>query len=406
MPILETPEFALVAITFLLIFVPRMLARFDIPMGISALVLGVLIAFFAPSMANDEFLLLFATLGIVSLFLFAGLEVEFSEIWQGRKIILQHLVIQILLLSISTYILTTFFNFQARSSIIISLAVLTPSTGFILDSLAKWNLEESLTFWVKSKAIAAEIVALVIMFFAIQSSSVTNLAVSSVVLMAMIVLIPYGFRGIARLILPHAPGSEFPMIMLMAIVCAIITKKIGAYYLVGAFIVGIIAQQFSRLVPDFSSKDTMTAIKLFAAFFIPFYFFQAGVSIDIFGISFTAILFGLGLIIIVLPIRFAINFIHRRWMLKESWEDASKVSFCMLPTLVFTLVLVNVLKDDPRLPQYVPNGLILYTIASTAMPAYLLKWLDGKTKSNSEPEPTQLELDLEKHETPPPADES
>ncbi|MEZ4818929.1 MAG: hypothetical protein R3A45_03160 [Bdellovibrionota bacterium] len=40
------------------------------------------------------------------------------------------------------------------------MAILTPSTGFILDSLNALQMDQEEKFWIKTKAIATEIVAL------------------------------------------------------------------------------------------------------------------------------------------------------------------------------------------------------------------------------------------------------
>ena len=79
---------------------------------------------------------LLATLGIVSLFLFAGLEVDFEDLRRGIAVTSGHLGLQLVLLAGGTLLLGWLFDLSWRPS----LAILTPSTGFILDSLPAFGL--------------------------------------------------------------------------------------------------------------------------------------------------------------------------------------------------------------------------------------------------------------------------
>ncbi|MBO7941939.1 hypothetical protein JTP77_039500, partial [Streptomyces sp. S9] len=90
----------------------------------------------------------------------------------------------------------------------LALALLTPSTGFILDSLARLGLDEEERFWVTSKAIAGELLALVALFVVLQASDPVHMALSSMALIAMLVGLPLAFVALGRWVAPHAPGSE------------------------------------------------------------------------------------------------------------------------------------------------------------------------------------------------------
>ena len=45
----------------------------------------------------------------------------------------------------------------------------------------------------------------------------------------------------------------------------------------------------------------------------------------------------------------------------------------MLPTLVFTLVIAEILRDEFGVSKYIFGGLIVYTIANTLIPGFALK---------------------------------
>jgi Kef-type K+ transport system membrane component KefB len=97
---------------------------------------------------------LLSTFGIVALFLFAGLDVDATDLARRTKVLVQHLVIRVLLLALATEALTRWLDIALRAAVLVALALLTPSTGFILDSLHRFGLSAEERLWVRSKAIA------------------------------------------------------------------------------------------------------------------------------------------------------------------------------------------------------------------------------------------------------------
>lgn len=173
-----------------LFIIPRILQRFRLPSAITCVGLGALFGMGLHLFHEDTAIPLLATLGIVSLFLFAGLEVNFSELQRGFRVLLQHAGVQALLLIVASGVVMLAFGLEVRAAILFALALLTPSTGFILDSLPSFGLKEERQFWVKIKAISSEVVALLILFITVQSSDVKTLAISSASLIAIILILP------------------------------------------------------------------------------------------------------------------------------------------------------------------------------------------------------------------------
>ena len=126
---------------------------FILAMGIAA---GVGFGWFA----QDRTVGLLATLGIVSLFLFAGLEVDFPDLRRGLRVLVQHVLIGLAMVALVAPLVRWYLDLAWRPAVLVALALLTPSTGFILDSLATLEISERERFWVKSKAVATELVAL------------------------------------------------------------------------------------------------------------------------------------------------------------------------------------------------------------------------------------------------------
>ena len=65
--------------------------------------------------------------------------------------------------------------------------------------------------------------------------------------------------------------------------------------------------------------------------------------------------------------------LHRRLALGEPPAKSLRIALALLPTLVFTLVLADLLRDRPEVPSALIGGLVLYTILVTLLPGLLLR---------------------------------
>ena len=146
---------------------------------------------------------------------------------------------------------------------------------------------------------------------------------------------------------------------MMAIVVAYATRQLGAYYLVGAFLVGVAARRFREQLPAVASERMLHAVEVFASFFAPFYFFVAGSE--------------LLLTAAVLPLRVLLVVLQRRFALHEALDESLRVAVPMLPTLIFTLVVAGILRDRFALPSPLFGGLIVYAVLNTTVPGLLLR---------------------------------
>jgi Kef-type K+ transport system membrane component KefB len=366
-------EIVYTILLFGLFVVPRALQRFRIPAAITSLVLGMAAGPGLGLFASDETVKLLSTFGIVALFLFAGLDVDVDDLRRERRIITEHLVVQVVALFLSAFAVAALIGVAFRPALIVALAVLTPSTGFILDSLPGMGLDERTAFWVRTKAIATELVALAVMFVTLQSASLRELSVSSVALVAMVVVLPILFRAFAHFIVPHAPKTEFSFLLMTAVICALVTRQLGVYYLVGAFIVGMVAQSFRSGLPAIANERMLGAVEAFASIFVPFYFFHAGLVLRREDLSLDALVYGLAFLVAALPIRIGMVVLHRRVRLGEALRDSLRVAVPMLPTLVFTLVLAGILRERFPMPPGVFGGLIIYALVNTMIPSLALR---------------------------------
>lgn len=366
-------HYSYLLLLFALFVVPRVLQRWRIPTAITNFGLGSLCGLQLGYFVGDETVRLLATLGIVSLFLFAGLDVAFRELRENALVLSQHVVTQVLSLAAIAYGLARFLDLSPRIATLVGLALITPSAGFILDSLESFGLPERARFWIKSKAIATELVALAVLFVTLQSSSSWRLGTSFAVLAVMVALLPLAFRLFATAVLPHAPRSEFAFLMMIAVACAVATYELGVYYLVGAFVVGMAAQRLRERLPAIASEKMLSSVEAFSSLFVPFYFFNAGLSLR--SEDFTLQSLGLGLLFgcAGIAIRILPNWIHRRLVFGESFRRSLLVGVPMLPTLVFTLVIAGILRDRFQVGPPLFGGLVVYAILNSLIPGLVFR---------------------------------
>lgn len=362
-----------VALWFGLFVVPRILQRWRIPAAITAFGIGLVAGPLLGLIGRDPVVDLLATVGIVSLFLFAGLDIEPSDFRRGTRVILEHLAIRIAGLGLVARGLGELLDFTWRPAALLALAVLTPSTGFILDSLEGWKLTPEQNHWVRTKAIASEILGLVALFAILQSTTPEGMLKSMAIMAAMVFGLPYIFKLFARIVLPYAPRTEFAFLMMTAMACALVTRELGVYYLVGAFVVGLTAQRLRRELPAMASERMLHSIESFGTLFIPFYFFHAAASLPQEALSWRGLLWGLGLVAIAVPLRVGLIAAHRRWRLGENWIASRSVAQPLMPTLVFCLVLARILTEQFQLAPHYLGALVVYAIVTTLFPSIALR---------------------------------
>lgn len=369
-----SPELWYVVLLFALFILPRVLQRYRIPTAITAFALGgALTLGFGGFLSHDSTIELLSTFGIVALFLFAGLEVDLNELRRRAVPLLLHLALRLVSLFLVGWALVALLHIGPRAAALVALALLTPSTGFILDSLHAFGLDEEEQFWVRSKAIATELVALLVLFGTVQSTTAMKMTVSVVILVLLIAVLPLVFHWFAKRIVPWAPRSEFAFLIMIAVVCAIVTRELGVYYLLGAFVVGMAAQSFREHLPSMASEQMLHAVEAFASIFVPFYFFHAGLLLRAEDFALTAVFAGLAFLVLGLPLRMLLVAIHGRLTRGEGFKDSLRIGVPLLPTLVFTLVIVQILRDQFPVPPWILGGLIVYTMVNTLIPGLILK---------------------------------
>lgn len=366
-------ELIYLLLIFGLLVIPRALQRFKLPAPITCLLFGLGAVLLWGDRTHDSVIVLLSTLGISSLFLFAGLEVELPALRKELPRLMVYLTTQIACLVGVSWLGWYFLDLGWQAAALVSLALLTPSTGFIVDTLERLGLNAEERFWVTSKAISGELLALAALFVVLQAGDPVQLGISSAVMAAMLVGLPLVFIALGRWVVPHAPGSEFSLLVMVGLVAAFITYKLGVYYLVGAFVAGLVARLLRLRIPRLASDENIHALRLFATFFVPFYFFHAGTEISRDALTWEAAGWGVVLTLVIVPFRIGLVWLQRRLMFGEGHKSSMKVSVALAPTLVFTLVMANILHKQFDLSALMFGALILYTTLNTLLPSLILR---------------------------------
>jgi Kef-type K+ transport system membrane component KefB len=363
------------ATVFGLLVLPQALQRFRLPAPLTCFAMGVAVAVFFRSYIDDNLLKVIATFGIASLFLFAGLEVDLNEIRRQLPRILGDLAVAGLILLLAMWLLMRYMHMPWQTAALFGLGVFTPSTGFILDTLPHSGLKPEEQTEVSLGAISGEIMALLVLFFVSQAGSVTTLAISSGALILLIVLTPLLFLALGRWVVPYAPGSEFSLLIMVGIICAVISEHLGLHVLMGAFVAGLVAGMLRQKMTTLASHENLHAVRLFASFFIPFYFFQSGLEVPTGALVLKAVLYGIALVLIVTPVRIAKNWAQARFVSKRSMRGGFRVALALTPTLIFTLVIAGILRERFHLDDALFGGMLIYAAITTILPAFMLPGL-------------------------------
>jgi Kef-type K+ transport system membrane component KefB len=380
-------EFRYLLLIFALFVLPSLFGRLRVPAGVTALLLGGLSASTLGWYQQEPTLPLLAKFGVMALFLLAGLEVDLPSLARRWKPISGHVAIKLASMGLLAWGLRAGLGLNGATAWLAALVLLTPSTGFILESLERTSLGANEKEWTKTIAIAVELAALLVLFVALRSGSVSEFLWSAAAFAALIALLPFVLRAYARFIAPFAPNTEFAFLIIVALLTGTLTRALGTYYLVGAFLVGLLAQRFRKNLPSLSSERLLYALRLFAFFFMPFYFFHAGQAFGELHLTLKGLAMGLLFLGLLVPLRLALTWAQLRLVLGQNLKQHRDVAVALLPNLVFGVVISGILLETHHVAQELYVGLMIYTVAVSTLPAYLLKAPVGDAASLSLLEP-------------------
>jgi len=368
-------ELAYLILICSLMVVPGLLQRLRVPPPLTCFLLGVALVLAIPTVAGhaDAAVHLLAALGISTLFLYAGLEVDVATLRRAVGPLSVYLVTRMLGVVLVAWLGWRYVGLHWQDAALLALALLTSSTGFIIDSLDRFGLEPEERFWVTNNAISGELLALAIMFVVLKATDPAALGIATGALLGTLVALPLVLLALGRWIIPYAQGSAFALLVMVGFAAAFVTDKLGVEYLLGAFLAGLIARLMERRVPLLASHDNMHAVKLFSSFFLPFYFFARGAHVPPEALSVEALIIGLVLSASLIPLRAFVIWAKRRMLGLGNDRSSLRVAAALTPTLIFTLVLATILRERGAITDAMFGGLLLYAGINTLLPSFILR---------------------------------
>ena len=180
------------------------------------------------------------------------------------------------------------------------------------------------------------------------------------------------FLALGRWVVPFAPGSEFSLLLMVGLICAVITETLGVYYLVGAFVAGLVARSLAKRMTTLASTENLEAIRLFASFFIPFYFFHNGLGVPSAALVAASLLYGFVLAACIIPLRLGVVWLQSRFMQHRGHRGSLRVATALTPTLIFTLVIAELLRENFAISPQLYGGLLVYAAIASILPSLTL----------------------------------
>jgi Kef-type K+ transport system membrane component KefB len=326
---------------------------------------------------HDDAVHLLAALGISTLFLYAGLEVDLQTLRSAIGPLSIYLLTRALSVAALAWLAARYLDFAWQDATLLALALLTSSTGFIIDSLDRFGLEPEERFWVTNNAISGELLALAVMFVVLKATDPVGLGLATLALLGTLLALPLTMLALGRWIIPYASGSSFSLLVMIGFAAAFVTDKLGVEYLLGAFLAGLVARLLEQRVPAIASPANMHAVKLFSSFFLPFYFFARGAGVPADALSLQALAIGVGLTIVLVPLRAFAIWAKRRLLgigpQPGDRRSSLRIAAALTPTLIFTLVLATILRSRGAITDAQFGGLLLYAGLNTLLPSFVLR---------------------------------
>jgi Kef-type K+ transport system membrane component KefB len=159
---------------------------------------------------------------------------------------------------------------------------------------------------------------------------------------------------------------------MVGLICAVITETLGVYYLVGAFVAGLVARSLSKRMTTLASEQNLEAISLFASFFVPFYFFHNGLGVPGAALVAKSLVYGFALAGCIIPVRLGVVWLQSRLMQHRGHRGSLRVSIALTPTLIFTLVIAEMLRENFAISPPLYGGLLVYASITSLLPSLAL----------------------------------
>ncbi len=375
-------------IASILFIIPKFFQRFKIPSPTTEIALGIILGIsFSTVFYPNDLLKILGSIGIICFFIYSGIDVDLRFINRNRRVVIESLFIRAILIFMISYSFFYFFGFGIQKAGLLALAMITPSAGFILANLDSFKLSRNIRRFVQAKVIAAEIICLVllIVFFYVGEPLKALIIIGAVAL--WILLLPRILTFFYEKFFAKIINLEFPLIFFVGLMSAFLTEFLGLHFILGAFIAGMFIENFlehlhkGNKIKKSQKKQLVETFRFMAYIFLPFYFFSVGLKITRDSLDLNLIFIALMIFISVSSAGVLLHYLHRRMRFKNNKLQDLKIAMLLLPTLIFTIVIAEILFEKEIIDIKVFTIMLYYAIFSSFIP--LIAGLFGiRVKSN------------------------
>ena len=358
-----------------LLVVPGLLLRLRIPPPLTCFMLGVAVILALPGgHHSDAAVHLLAALGISTLFLYAGLEVNLETLRQAVGPLSIYLLTRVLSVAATAWLAWRYIDLGWQDATLLALALLTSSTGFIIDSLDRFGLADRGAILGHEQCDQRRIAGARHHVRGAEGQRSGRAR--------------QGHAGAVGNAGGAAAGAGRAGTLDRSL-----CRGFGIFAADHGRIRGGLRHRRHRSantcwahslpdswrgcceprVPQLASADNLHAVKLFSSFFLPFYFFARGAGVPADALSVQALYIGLALTIVLVPLRGFALWIKQRWLGVRDTRSSLRVAAALTPTLIFTLVLATILRERGAISDEWFGGLLLYAGLNTLLPSFVLR---------------------------------
>lgn len=365
----------------LLFFVPKVVFRARrIPYPITEVILGIILGVGLPLyFFLDDTVRLLATLGVITIFINAGMEVDSEFIKKNKRVVTENMIIQTVMVVAIGAAISLLLALTLQQALLVSLALLTPSASFIFSFLRSSHVGGKEKSWIESKVLGNEILGIFLLLVFLNLGSVENILLRLVVIGLLVLVLPHVFDILYRKVFGKLIGIEFTFIFVVALISAYATELLGVHFLIGAFVAGVVAKKFlediklKKFITHYKQKQITEGFVFFALVFSPFYFFSVGLMVDGTLLNIKILSIALIFLICATVVRMVAVLAYRRRKINESYEASFTIASMLIPTLLFTFVIAEILRETFAVSDELFGALLIYGILSSLVPVVLLR---------------------------------
>lgn len=379
-----------ILLLILLFIVPKLMRRWAVPEQLTEIFLGILLGpLFLNIFQQNVLISVMGIIGIITLFFMAGFEIHGETINKRKKTLIENGVIHLVFVGVLTGVIMLLTPYSYTGSLLLAIAFLTPSAGFILAAVRTLALPRYISSWIDAKVVSAELLSLFLLLIALQMQE--PLLLGGIILLLWLIFWSSPF--LLHFFLQRILGKENShahtfLVFVFVISLGFLTHAVGVHYIIGGFIGGVIMNRFVEMQQTkikINEERIHTTFSSFSSIFVPFYFFSVGLLITREMLTLQNIIIALLIFFVIISIRIAVTFIHRRFSLRESFRASLLVSLLTAPTLLFTFVIAEILITKNIISTAAYGVLLLYGLLSTSIPyvvSLLEEWIKKQRNNN------------------------